>query len=108
MIPKNYPFTEAVKQGDIIYLHGKYTNVDKLPQFMDDVLNQKPSSIRIVHYTTEGDPIIEEINYDAQKITYKYDNSRDSFGSPNLVMKVCQQDAGSRVKTWEVPLGQKL
>lgn len=77
---KGYQPEEAIKNGDIVNLHGKISNLDKFERFIANVESGKKDEIRIAMYTIEGDPIFYNLNYNGVKIKYTYDNSQDAHG----------------------------
>lgn len=79
-----YTIEEALNNGDIVNVHGNITNYEKLEAFMENINNKIEDNIKIVQYTIEGDPIIIELKYDGKDLSYKYDNTRDKFGTPTL------------------------
>ncbi|MGE7978545.1 DUF4362 domain-containing protein [Psychrobacillus sp. NPDC093200] len=46
-------------------------------------------NIRIVTYTTEGDPILRDLAYDGNVIISKLDTRRDHFGAGSLKTTSC-------------------
>ena len=80
-----YTVEEAIENGDIVNVHGDITNYKKLEEFILNINNKIEDEIRIVEYTIEGDPIIMELKYHSKDLIYKYDNTRDKFGSPTLI-----------------------
>ena len=82
---------QSVKDSDIEFDHeGEITsNLDKLEKFIQNVENGNEDKIRIVRYTTEGDPIFDTLDYNGENIKYTYDNSRDKYGSSNKTTTTC-------------------
>lgn len=67
------------KKSDIIVKISGESNLDKFQQFLTHVKNGKADKVRIVHYTVEGDPIFQTLDYDGININYLFDNSNDKF-----------------------------
>ncbi|BCG60804.1 DUF4362 domain-containing protein [Paenibacillus sp. URB8-2] len=86
---RGYDSNAAINRGDIVDLHGKVTNAEKLDSFILNIEEKRKDKIRITRYTIEGDPIFYDFNFDGKSITYKYDNSNDKFGSSNVKSTVC-------------------
>lgn len=84
-----YNSTKAIERGDIVDLHGKVTNIERLDGFISNVRDKEKDNIRITRYTIEGDPIYYNFTYDGNTIKYKYDNSNDKYGSSNVSTSVC-------------------
>jgi hypothetical protein len=76
---KPYRLEEAVKNGDVVNLHGKIHNLDRFERFASHVENEEEDQIRITSYTDEGDPVFYHLVYDGEKIQYTFDNSQDAF-----------------------------
>lgn len=94
---EDYSLEKAVEKGYFVIAHNKIYNKHKLDQFIENTsINSKnriEDSIKIVQYTTEGDPIITELSYKIKDETYllggkpvnkttyilKVDNTRDKW-----------------------------
>ncbi|SFL57798.1 protein of unknown function [Paenibacillus sp. 1_12] len=80
-VTKPYRSEKAIQNGDVVNVHGTYTNLDKWHQFIESVKANQTGNIRITQYTIEGDPIFYELTYNGKLIKYTFDNSMDAFGS---------------------------
>ena len=91
---KDHPYTSetAIKNGDVVNLHGKEYNVEKLEQFMENVKKGVNDKIRITQYTVEGGAIITDLEYDGEKINYTYDTTRDNWGAKKIEKKKLDVD----------------
>ncbi|MDM5190738.1 DUF4362 domain-containing protein [Bacillus sp. DX4.1] len=67
------------KKNDVVGKIGDVTNLDKFQQFLTRVKSGQTDQVRIVHYTDEGDPIFQTLEYDGIEIRYTSDNSQDKF-----------------------------
>ncbi len=94
---EDYSLEKAIESGYFVIGHNKIYNKDKLDKFIENTsINSKnriEDSIKIVQYTTEGDPIITELSYKIKDETYlhagkpvnkttyilKIDNTRDKW-----------------------------
>lgn len=94
---EDYSLEKAIESGYFVIGHNKIYNKDKLDKFIENTsINSKnriEDSIKIVQYTTEGDPIITELSYKIKDETYlhagkpvnkttyilKRDNTRDKW-----------------------------
>jgi len=76
---KPYKSEEAIKNGDVVNNHGNISNFEKFEDFIANVRANKKDNIRITAYTTEGDPIFYNLQYDGTNIQYTFDNSQDGF-----------------------------
>lgn len=80
-VSKPYRLEQAVQNGDVVNIHGNYSNIDKWNNFVKNVDSNQPDKVRITQYTIEGDPIFYELVYNGGIIQYTFDNSMDAFGS---------------------------
>ncbi|MEC0231699.1 DUF4362 domain-containing protein [Paenibacillus alba] len=77
--------------ADVIDMHGGVTNLYKMDQFMKQVEQKEKASIRISHYTIEGDPIYNDIYFDTAKFELQYDTTQDQFGSKEITTYSCDE-----------------
>lgn len=71
--------TKDVKESDVVDRHGEISHIDIFESFLENVLSGVKDEIQISVYTTEGDPIFHNLNYDGNKIQYTFDNSQDTY-----------------------------
>ena len=62
-VSKPYRSEQAVQNGDVVNIHGNYSNIDKWNNFVKNVDSNQPDKVRITQYTVEGDPIFYELVY---------------------------------------------
>lgn len=76
------------REEDVISSNGSgITNLDKL----DDFMERKSGSQRVVQYTIEGDPIFTEIRVDGNRLKLRHDTTEDAFGSGKVDTYVCEE-----------------
>lgn len=78
-VEKPYPPEKAVENGDIVNLHGKYSNLDVWQDFLKNLEIKKPDTVRITQYSVEGNPIFYEFFFNGKQIEYTFDNSMDAY-----------------------------
>ncbi len=71
--------------GAVIDVHGKVKNIKALDRFVDNFNASKTDKVTVVSYTIEGDPIIFQLIYDGEKITYYSDTRQDKFGQQSVI-----------------------
>ncbi|MFL0245549.1 DUF4362 domain-containing protein [Candidatus Clostridium stratigraminis] len=71
------------KDDTITYNLKGNVNADRLTKFVDNVDKDIKDRINIVRYTTEGDPIITQLDFDGKDIQVSTDNSKDKYGGPD-------------------------
>lgn len=75
---------------DIVDTHGQITNLEKFMEFVENVKQGREDKIRVVRYTTEGDPILHDLEYDGEIITSTTDTTRDEFGDGHVSTATCK------------------
>lgn len=98
-LPYNLTLEEMKEKGFYIYIHGEVFNQDSITQFLTNVENKIPSSVIVVQFTIEGDPILDEIIYKEDKIVTYYDGTRDRFGDFPEILRHEYQNIGIYEKT---------
>lgn len=76
--------------GDIVNMHGDITNVDTFYTYLESVDQGIEDEIRVVTYTTEGDPMLHDLEYDGEVIHSTTDTRRDAFGSGSVNKATCE------------------
>lgn len=89
--------TNSNKIGDVIDIHGNVEHLDRMDEFVQKASNYEEASIRVVHYTIEGDPIYHDLFVKEQNIELKYDTREDKFGSGRVTTYTC--DKLERIET---------
>ena len=59
-------------------------------KFVENVNQGTKDKIRVVRYTTEGDPILHDLEYDGEIITSTTDTTRDEFGTGSVSTATCK------------------
>lgn len=72
---------EHMKSKNVTVGHRGIENIERLNQFVKSVKAKKPYDVRIIRFTTEGDPIYELLKYDGNNLNYTIDNTHDSYSS---------------------------
>lgn len=83
-LPKEYDRDTAVSDGCVVFPNiGEPQNLDAMHTFLAKVQLGIPCQVRIMHFTDEGVPLIEDVIYDtangAGRFSYRWDDSRDGF-----------------------------
>ena len=78
----------VISNGDVVNLHGEFSNIDVLNRFIENVKNGNDDKIRIVQYTTEGDPVVATLNFIGDVIYFQEDFTMDTYGSGNVISDV--------------------
>jgi hypothetical protein len=75
---------------DIVNTQGEITNLEKFIKFVENVNQGREDKIRVVRYTTEGDPMLHDLEYDGEIITSTTDTTRDEFGNGSVNKATCK------------------
>ncbi|MDQ0888923.1 hypothetical protein QFZ81_004011 [Paenibacillus sp. V4I9] len=82
--------SEIKNNADVVDIHGSVTNLYKMDDFVKMVKNKENTSIRLSHYTIEGDPIYHNIKYQDGKFELQYDTTQDKFGAGKVTTYSCE------------------
>lgn len=82
--PPNEP---PAPKGEVIISHGNVKSLEQnvkileqMDAFLSQVKKNETSSLRVTHYTIEGDPIYNDLSFSNHKLELRYDTSKDKFG----------------------------
>ncbi|WP_186763782.1 DUF4362 domain-containing protein [Planomicrobium sp. CPCC 101079] len=70
--------------------HGELTNEERFTAFLKNVTLEKKDRINIISFTTEGDPIGNELIFDGSMIKLVVDSTKDQFGSGKVTEIMCK------------------
>jgi hypothetical protein len=85
------PRNKEIKlDADVINIHGNVKNRYKMDDFLKKVNQNQNASIRISHYTIEGDPIYNNIKFEGGKFELQYDTTQDQFGAKKVITYSCE------------------
>ncbi|XXM70622.1 DUF4362 domain-containing protein [Lysinibacillus sphaericus] len=79
------------RESDIVDTHGKIENLERFEEFYKNVKNGVNDKIRIVTYTVEGDPILQDISFDGKVFESKMDTRRDKYGPGDVEILTCKK-----------------
>jgi len=79
-LPRDFSKDEAIAAGFFVTDHTTTHNQDAVDQFFADVAARRPTVLRTMTYTIEGDAILAEYRFDGDLFIVTQDNSRDQFG----------------------------
>ncbi|WP_107839809.1 DUF4362 domain-containing protein [Metasolibacillus meyeri] len=74
---------------DVVVLHDKILNIERFESFLNHIEGGEKDDVRVVRYTTEGDPIFHELAYDTDSIKYSIDTTKDQYGSGQIIEAIC-------------------
>lgn len=69
--------------------HGEVTNGERLYEFYENTVDGEEDAVRVITYTTEGDPIYQDLSYGGSGIESVEDSSEDQYGSGEVVTRQC-------------------
>lgn len=77
-VPKIYTKEQALKNGDIVSgTKRPKKQKEKIEEFIHNVKIGKPDFIRFVQFTSLGDAVIKEYQFNGKLIFYRFDSTRD-------------------------------
>ncbi len=76
-------------QENIVEIHGELKNKERFEQFFNNVQQRLTDRIRVVKYTTEGDPIFYDFEYDGEIIKTTIDTRMDQYGHGEIIETTC-------------------
>ena len=79
----SYDSEKALKNGDVINMHGPIFNFDRFEQFLESVDAGKNASIRITNYTLEGNPTLYNLSFDGTSFDLVIDRSKNKERGDN-------------------------
>lgn len=74
---------------DAIIVRQKIENIERFQQFLNNIAKSKKDKITIVHYTVEGDPILDTLEYVGQALKYSHDTRQDEYGEKTVTAATC-------------------
>lgn len=80
---------KGVGDVDVVNTHGRIEGWEQMEAFYDQMQKGVNSDLRIVHYTTEGDPMVTDLTYDGESLEVKHDTTRDKYGNGAVNTKTC-------------------
>lgn len=81
-LPKKYSMQQAINDKCFVASVSETYNKETLDEFINNVKNKKPDTLRILQFTVEGDTIITDLEYlQNNTINVVHDSTRDKFSS---------------------------
>lgn len=68
---------------------GETKNINRFYAFLENTNEKEPDHIQIIQFTTEGDPVYQDIQFDGSVFTSTVNSSRDKYGSGGVRGTVC-------------------
>lgn len=89
----SYDSETAVKNGDVINMHGPVYNFPRFERFLDNIEAKEAASVRITNYTLEGDPTLYNLSFDGSLFDLEIDRSKnkDRGDNPAKVNITCSE-----------------
>lgn len=70
---------------------GKLKNLERFQTFLEHTNEKEPDHIQIIQFTTEGDPISRNLQFDGTVFKSMVNSSRDAYGSGGISEAVCSE-----------------
>lgn len=82
LLPSDYSISDAKRDGSYVIENGNIYNEESYTEFLNNVENKVPSTLRIASLTTEGDLILTDLKYlETGKYKIIYDGTRDRYNN---------------------------
>ncbi|WKA56524.1 DUF4362 domain-containing protein [Planococcus shixiaomingii] len=83
----SFPTSDTITERNL----GKVENLNRFQTFLKNFNKEQPDHILILTYTTEGDPIYLDLQYDGKAIHFTRDMTEDEYGSFEVTETVCTE-----------------
>ena len=80
----------VTKHSDVINRLNSLENGERLKEFVNHVKLGEKDSVRVIGYTIEGDPIIDNVAFDGKTLEVKHDTKRDKYGEQKVETYQCK------------------
>jgi hypothetical protein len=89
----SYNSEKAVKNGDVINMHGPVYNFPQFERFLESVEAKEAATVRIANYTLEGNPTLYNLTFDGSLFDLEIDRSKnkDRGDTPAKVNMACTE-----------------
>ncbi|MDN4608489.1 DUF4362 domain-containing protein [Sporosarcina highlanderae] len=89
----SYDSEKAVKNGDVINMHGPIYNFARFEEFLDVVKEGNIADVRITNYAIDGNPTLYNLTFDGTVFHLEIDQSKNKNrgDSPNNVRLSCNE-----------------
>ncbi|MBS2968075.1 DUF4362 domain-containing protein [Metabacillus sp. KIGAM252] len=75
---------------DVVNTHGEVKNHERLLDFISHSEKGVKDKLRVVSYTTEGDAMLQDLEFDGKLIKSRYDSTRDQYGDGDVTYASCK------------------
>ncbi|WP_339253671.1 DUF4362 domain-containing protein [Sporosarcina sp. FSL W8-0480] len=72
-----YDSERAVKNGDVINMHGPIYNFARFEEFLESVEAGEKATVRITNYALDGNPILYNVNFNGSVFKLEVDQSKN-------------------------------
>lgn len=83
----SFPAVDTITERNL----GEVENLDRFQAFLENFTHKQADHILIQTYTTEGDPIYLELQYDGNTIHFTRDWTEDNYGSFEVTETICTE-----------------
>ncbi|WP_419961776.1 DUF4362 domain-containing protein [Psychrobacillus sp. BM2] len=101
----SYDSETAVKNGDVINMHGPVYNFPRFERFLNNIEAKEAASVRITNYTLEGKPTLYNLSFDGSLFDLEIDSSKnkdrgDSPAKENMTCSELVSEEGQQLFTY--------
>ena len=81
--------SDSTPSGDVVERYGEIENFERFEEFKSNTEKGIQDKVTSVKYTTEGDPIFHQLDYDGVVIKSTIDTSKDHYGAGQIYHNTC-------------------
>lgn len=92
------PAFSSLPADDVIEVasSGEIGNLNRFYKFLENIEAKEADHIQIRQFTTEGNPISQDIQFDGSVFQSIFNSSRDQYGSGGIAEAVCDELIGTK------------
>ncbi|MFC5587401.1 DUF4362 domain-containing protein [Sporosarcina soli] len=79
----SYDSDKAVKNGDVINMHGPIYNFPRFEHFLESTESGEKASVRITNYTPEGNPTLYNLSFNGTVFDLEIDRTKNKDRGDN-------------------------
>lgn len=84
-LPSFFPEDIVTKRAETI------ENMERFQAFYSNIQAAQKDQVRIIQYTTEGEPIYTDVVYEGQTFHVKIDDSQDTYSDKKVINTTCKE-----------------
>ncbi|AWB46400.1 hypothetical protein DCC85_21010 [Paenibacillus sp. CAA11] len=86
-----YTPAQAEENGDVVITSTGMRNVKVWSEFYQKVSSGEKAKVQVTRYTTEGEPIFDNLEFNGSDLLFQHDSTWDSFGASEKYAEFCKR-----------------